>query len=56
MELNPNYVELYMMKVPELSGDNFEDNIAKNNSNEDNKTPDLLNGIVKVYSFCVHAQ
>ena len=29
-ELNPNYMEIYMMKAPELSNDNFEDNIAIN--------------------------
>ena len=42
-ELNPNYVELYMMKAPELENDNFEDNIAINN----NPAPNIdLNGIV----------
>lgn len=35
MELNPNYVELYMMKVPELSGDNIKDNIAINEDNQE---------------------
>lgn len=29
-ELNPNYMELYMSKAPELSADNKEDNIAVN--------------------------
>lgn len=29
-ELNPNYLELYMMKAPELEGDNFKENIAIN--------------------------
>lgn len=33
-ELNPDYVELYMMKAPELTGDNFEDNIAINEEPE----------------------
>lgn len=32
--LNPNYMEIYMMKVPELEGDNFEDNIAINKQPE----------------------
>lgn len=42
-ELNPNYMELYMAKTPELSEDNLEDNIAINSS------PTIkpnLNGIV----------
>lgn len=29
-ELNPDYLELYMMKVPELEGDDLENNIAIN--------------------------
>lgn len=42
-ELNPNYVELYMMKVPELSEDNLKDNIAIN----ENPNPQVdLDGIV----------
>ena len=43
-ELNPNYMELYMMKSPELNDDNFEDNIAINQ--EPNKKNDLTDGIV----------
>lgn len=31
-ELNPNYLELYMMKAPELPNDNLIDNIAINNN------------------------
>lgn len=46
MELNPNYIELYMMKAPELSGDNFEDNIAVNSALKDGETSGNLNGIV----------
>lgn len=47
-ELNPNYIELYMMKSPELSDDNFEDNIAINEKPIDDKKPDdiELNDIV----------
>lgn len=45
MELNPNYLELYMMKVPELNGDNLEDNIAINNDTE-NEDNNQLNGVV----------
>ena len=42
-ELNPNYLELYMMKVPELDNDNFNDNIAIN----DNPSVNIeLDGIV----------
>lgn len=33
-ELNPNYVELYMMKAPELQNDNYEDNLAINQQEE----------------------
>ncbi len=32
--LNPNYMEIYMMKTPELEGDDFEDNIAINKQPE----------------------
>ena len=42
-ELNPNYLELYMMKVPELTGDNLNDNIA---INDDPIINTELNGIV----------
>lgn len=42
-ELNPNYMELYMMKAPELSEDNLKDNIAIN----ENPSPQVnLDGIV----------
>lgn len=33
-ELNPDYLELYMMKVPELEGDDLNSNIAINNTPE----------------------
>lgn len=42
-ELNPNYVELYMMKAPELQSDNYEDNIA---INENPQEISEYNGIV----------
>lgn len=35
-ELNPNYLELYMQKSPELSMDNINENIAVNSSHEPN--------------------
>lgn len=41
--LNPNYMEIYMMKTPELEGDDFEDNVAINKQPE---TIIDLNGIV----------
>lgn len=41
--LNPNYVELYMFKAPELDTDNIEDNIAVNKETEEEPT---LNGMV----------
>lgn len=34
-ELNPNYVELYMMKAPELQDDNYKDNVAINENPSD---------------------
>ena len=34
-ELNPNYLELYMMKTPELDGDDLNDNIAINDRQEE---------------------
>lgn len=42
-ELNPNYMELYMMKAPELNGDNLKDNIAINKNPE---VDEDLDGIV----------
>lgn len=42
-ELNPNYMELYMMKAPELDGDNLKDNIA---INEKPEVDENLDGIV----------
>lgn len=42
-ELNPNYLELYMMKAPELGEDDFEDNIAINENPVENTN---LDGIV----------
>lgn len=42
-ELNPNYMELYMMKAPELQDDNLEDNIA---INENPSSEVTLDGIV----------
>ena len=42
-ELNPNYLELYMMKAPELNGDDLKDNIA---INEQPIIDTELNGIV----------
>lgn len=39
-ELNPNYVELYMMKAPELQDDNYSDNIAINEIPEETKKKD----------------
>ena len=42
-ELNPNYMELHMMKTPELNGDNLKDNIAINKNPE---VDEDLDGIV----------
>ena len=42
-ELNPNYMELHMMKTPELDGDNLKDNIAINKNPE---VDEDLDGIV----------
>lgn len=42
-ELKPSYLELYMMKAPELEVDDFEDNVA---TNERPETKEDLNGIV----------
>ena len=42
-ELNPNYVELYMMKVAELQDDNYTDNIA---INENPQEIEKDNGII----------
>ena len=42
-ELNPNYVELYMMKAPELEDDDFKNNIANNNQpKEDTALNDIV--------------
>ena len=43
-ELNPNYLEIYMMKTPALEGDNIKDNIAINDSENNNN--EQKNGIV----------
>lgn len=42
-ELNPDYLELYMMKAPELNDDDFENNIAINEQPEQNLE---LDGVV----------
>lgn len=42
-EINPNYMELYMMETPELEGDNMEDKIATNSEPVDDIG---LNGII----------
>ena len=42
-ELNPNYLELYMMKAPELEDDDFKNNIAINNQpKEDTALNDIV--------------
>lgn len=43
-ELNPNYLEIYMMKTPELEGDDTTKNIAMNDNTDNNE--EELNGIV----------
>lgn len=42
-ELNPDYLELYMMKTPELNEDNLDDNIAINDKSENKED---MQGIV----------
>lgn len=42
-ELNPNYLELYMMKAPELQGDDLSNNLA---INENPETDVTLDGII----------
>lgn len=42
-ELNSNYLELYMMKAPELQNDNYSDNIAINENPQEEKSK---NGII----------
>ena len=42
-ELNPNYLELYMMKTPELDGDDLNDNIAINDRQEEKE---ILHNVV----------